>query len=214
MSAPRSSRLRTVGPRMHAVRIGVAVSAALALGGALSGCYPATSSGASGGSSLPAASAPASEAASVPPAPSGTSASASAHVGGAPSSGTVKAASTGCASLVVTAAVKAAVTDAHRAWAHLVHIRPVSGGFYYGRCAGVEYAGSEFRPAPGATTQEKIALQDDGGTMMYYARHAGGPWRHIASSGFEPWLGCTKLPQIPHPLAVLWHDCPEVEEND
>lgn len=213
MSPCRSSRLRPVGLRMRALRIGVAVSA-LAVSGALSACYPLTPSGGSGVSSLPASSAPAADGASVAPAPSTTSAasaSASVHAGTAPS-GTAKVASAGCASLVATETVKATVTDAHRAWAHLIHIQPVPGGFYYGRCGDVEYAGTEFRPSTGATTQEGIALQDDGGTMMYYARRAGGSWRHIASSGFEPWSGCTELPQIPHQLAVLWHDCPEVNE--
>lgn len=116
-----------------------------------------------------------------------------------------------CENLVATAQVKAAVTQAHRAWAHLDHIEPVPGGFYYGRCGHDEYAGTAFEPAPNGTYKDKVALQDDGASTMYYARTGSGSWRHVASSGFGPdAVGCTKLPQIPHQLAVLWRDCPDL----
>ena len=168
----------------------------------------------SGGSTAPTASAPSAASAAVSAAASVAastvpSASPSTPVPAAAAPApTASASAAGCQNLAAGPALKASVTEAHRAWAHLVHIQPVPGGFYYGRCGSVEYAGTQFQPAPNATYNDQVALQDDGGTMMYYARSAGGGWRHVASSGIEPWLGCTKLRAIPHALAVLWHDCP------
>ncbi|HEY6797086.1 MAG TPA: hypothetical protein VI248_20630 [Kineosporiaceae bacterium] len=190
---------------MTTVRTAAAL-ATLTLCALVSACASPPSAGGAGTSPT----APAVAATPAPSAPSSSSPSAPSSPSATVTPVAAPAVASGCENLTVTATVKASVTQAHRVWAHLDHIRPVPGTFYYGRCGAVEYAGTRFEPAPGATYNDGVALQDDGAAMMYYSRTPGGAWRHIATSGVEPTaLGCTKLPQIPHALALLWHDCPQ-----
>jgi hypothetical protein len=110
--------------------------------------------------------------------------------------------------LVVPASVKAAITRVYgaRSVPRLVHIAPVPGTFYYGRCGSVYYAATRFEPTHGATEKEDIAMQDDGAQMQYFSRAAAGGWRHIAHGDEAP-RGCSVIRQIPAQLAQLWDDC-------
>lgn len=114
-----------------------------------------------------------------------------------------------CQSLVVPASVKAAVTQVYgpRSFPWLVHIAPVPGTFYYGRCGSVYYAATRFEPTRGATEKEDIAMQDDGAAMQYFSRAAAEGWRQIAAHGDEAPRGCSAIRQIPAQLAQLWDDC-------
>jgi hypothetical protein len=114
-----------------------------------------------------------------------------------------------CKSLVVSAAVKAAVTDAYRrSQPGLDHITPVKGSFYYGRCGGTYYAASSFMPTPAADEGEQVQLQDDGAAEKYFTKPPNGPWTYVDSDGLprSP-RGCAAIPQIPRDLAALWADC-------
>jgi hypothetical protein len=114
-----------------------------------------------------------------------------------------------CQSLVVPAEVKEAVTDAYRrSQPGLVHITPVKGTFYYGRCAGTYYAGSSFTPAPGAGEDELVQLQDYGAAEKYFTKARNGTWTYVNSDGLpRSTRGCAAIPQIPHALAASWGDC-------
>jgi hypothetical protein len=126
------------------------------------------------------------------------------------SAGSPSASASGsCRSLVVPQAVKDAVTRAYRrSQPGLVHIAPVKGGFYYGTCDGVAYAGTMFMPTAGATLGEQVQLQDEGGVEKYFIKPPNGTWGYAATDGFprSP-RGCAAIPQIPASLAALWADC-------
>jgi hypothetical protein len=110
---------------------------------------------------------------------------------------------------VVAQDVKDAVTQAYRrSQPGLVHITPVKGTFYYGRCDGVFYAGASFTPTAGATENELVQLQDEGGAEKYFTKNRDGAWTFVAGDGLprDP-RGCAALPGIPARLAALWGDC-------
>ncbi|MCQ4081219.1 hypothetical protein NGB36_11560 [Streptomyces sp. RB6PN25] len=115
-----------------------------------------------------------------------------------------------CTSLAVPDSVKQAVTSAygHQAQPNLVHITPVKGTFYYGRCGQVLYAATRFTLTSGATYAEQVALQDDGAAMKYFSAPMHGSWTFVNSDGFPAGSrGCAAIPQIPSQLAALWGDC-------
>ncbi|OIK24031.1 hypothetical protein VT52_028800 [Streptomyces malaysiense] len=107
-------------------------------------------------------------------------------------------------------AVKAEVTAAYGRQSRppLVHIRPRTSTFYYGDCDGTPYAAAMFVPTAGATDAERVASQDEGAVMKYFARAGNGLWTLIASDGLprDP-RGCAAVPQIPSRLAALWAGC-------
>jgi hypothetical protein len=114
-----------------------------------------------------------------------------------------------CQSLVVPQEVKDAVTEAYRqSQTGLTHIAPEKGSFYYGKCDGVSYAGTRFAPTSGATLDERVQLQDDGGAEKYFTKSPNGKWTYVATDGLprSP-RGCAAIPQIPASLAALWADC-------
>ena len=114
-----------------------------------------------------------------------------------------------CSSLVVPKEVKAAVTQAYRrSQPGLVHITPVKGTFYYGRCGGVLYAGAAFTATSGATENELVQLQDEGAAEKYFTKAQAGAWTYAASDGFprSP-RGCAAIAAIPARLSALWGDC-------
>jgi hypothetical protein len=114
-----------------------------------------------------------------------------------------------CRNLLATSTVKQAVTLAHRAYSHLVHIQPEPGAFYYGACAGVQYAAVVFQAGPGAGHAEAVGLQDDGSAMQYYRAQTGAPWQNIASDSLprDP-RGCAAIGDLPAALSTLWAGCP------
>ncbi len=127
----------------------------------------------------------------------------------ASSAPTPSAKGTGCTSLVVSASIKAAVTRAYgmQSRPKLVHIAPVRGSFYFGKCGGTFYAATRFEPTADATLTEQVALQDEGAAMKYFSE-TGSSWRYIASDGVpaSP-RGCAAIHRIPARLAQLWDDC-------
>ncbi|MFE1922119.1 hypothetical protein ACFW91_06050 [Streptomyces asoensis] len=126
-----------------------------------------------------------------------------------PAAGSPSTAAPSCRSLVVPQTVKDAVTLAYRrSQPGLVHLAPVKGTFYYGRCGGVGYAASSFTPTAGAAESELVQLQDEGGAEKYFTEGADGTWTFVATDGFprDP-RGCAAVPEIPAPLAALWGDC-------
>lgn len=152
---------------------------------------------------------------STPAAANSAQASAAAASTGHPGPGAGAASATAradgrCQSLVVPASVKAAITQMYGAQSvpPLVHIAPVPGTFYYGRCGSVFYAAARFEPTHGATEQENIAMQDDGAEMQYFSRAAAGGWRQIAAHmATRAPRGCSVIRQIPAQLTQLWDDC-------
>ncbi|MEY9849354.1 hypothetical protein [Streptacidiphilus sp. MAP5-3] len=110
-----------------------------------------------------------------------------------------------CENLVATAAVKTAVTQAYGAVAHLDHIQPRAGGFLYGGCGGVMYAETRFTPTADATTNEQVALQDEGSSRKYFRLSSAGTWTYLGTGGFPDTGGC--LSQIPSPMATIWNGC-------
>jgi len=119
----------------------------------------------------------------------------------------------GCQNLVATAAVKAAVTSTYGqagtgSGIQLVHIAPAPGVFFYGECGPTFYAATRFVATPGATTDEQVALQDDGAMMKYFSEPSGGAWSLVASQGFPGTQGCGSITQLPAALATLWAGCP------
>jgi hypothetical protein len=114
-----------------------------------------------------------------------------------------------CQSLVVPAEVKEAVTDAYRrSQPGLVHITPVKGSFYYGRCASTYYAASSFTPTPAANEGEQVQLQDYGAAEKYFTKARNGPWTYVNSDGLpRSTRGCAAIPQIPRALTASWADC-------
>ncbi|MFF3334094.1 hypothetical protein ACFYWX_31835 [Streptomyces sp. NPDC002888] len=114
-----------------------------------------------------------------------------------------------CRSLVVPQEVKDAVTLAYRrSQPGLVHIAPVRGTFYYGECDGVFYAGTSFTPTAGATENELVQLQDEGGAEKYFTQAKGGAWTFAAGDGLpRDSRGCAAIGEIPARLAALWGDC-------
>jgi hypothetical protein len=193
------------------------LAAALTLAACGSGPSTATAAGAAR-SAVPAGSAdPAAGASPAGPA-AGTTATGTTTTGttaaGAAGTGTVATGSSGgsgsaCRNLAASATIKQAVTAAHRAYSHLVHIQPEPGAFYYGSCAGVQYAGVVFQAGPGAGQAEAVGLQDDGSAMQYYQAQAGTPWRHVASDSLprDP-RGCAAIGALPAALSTLWAGCP------
>ncbi|MEU8575222.1 hypothetical protein [Streptomyces asoensis] len=126
-----------------------------------------------------------------------------------PSAGSPSTAAPSCRSLVVPQTVKDAVTLAYRrSQPGLVHIAPVKGTFYYGRCGGVRYAATSFTPTAGAAESELVQLQDEGGAEKYFTEAGDGAWTFVATDGFprDP-RGCAAVSEIPAPLAALWGDC-------
>lgn len=114
-----------------------------------------------------------------------------------------------CSSLVVPQQVKDAVTQAYRrSQPGLVHITPVKGTFYYGRCDGVFYAGAAFTATSAATENELVQLQDEGAAEKYFSKTGAGAWTYAASDGFprSP-RGCAAIAAIPAQLSALWGDC-------
>jgi hypothetical protein len=114
-----------------------------------------------------------------------------------------------CRNLLATSTVKQAVTLAQRAYSHLVHIQPEPGAFYYGACAGVQYAAVVFEAGPGAGHAEAVGLQDDGSAMQYYRAQTGAPWQNVASDSLprDP-RGCAAIGDLPAALSTLWAGCP------
>lgn len=139
--------------------------------------------------------------------PSAASSATSSATGSTTGSTTVPPSSTdaGCRNLVATTAVKAEVTQAYQAAAHLYHIQPRAGGFLYGSCGNVTYAETRFTATAQATTDEEVALQDEGSSRKYFSLGSTGTWTYLGTGGFPDTGGC--LGQIPHPLAVIWGDC-------
>lgn len=112
-----------------------------------------------------------------------------------------------------TSAVKTAVTRAYGRMAAppLVHIAPVEGTFYYGKCGEMFYAAARFEPTAGATTAEQVALQDEGAAMKYFTG-TNSRWRYAASdivphSQAIARGGCASIHQIPAALSRLWDGC-------
>jgi hypothetical protein len=111
---------------------------------------------------------------------------------------------------VVPDGVKATVTGAYGSQSvpRLVHIAPVPGTFYYGRCGSVYYAAARFEPTHGVTEKEGIAMQDEGAEMQYFSSAAAGSWRHIAAHmATRAPRGCSVIRQIPAQLARHWDNC-------
>lgn len=118
---------------------------------------------------------------------------------------TATATATACATLVATASVKEAVTHVYQTAAHLEHIQPRPGGFLYGECGGVMYAETRFTPTADATTDEQVALQDEGSSRKYFRLGSAGTWTYLGTGGFPDTGGC--LSQIPYPMATIWNGC-------
>lgn len=115
----------------------------------------------------------------------------------------------GCRNVTVTGEVKTAVTRAYqRGFRRLAHIEPEPRTFFYGRCGTVRYAATRFQPTRGASEDELVGLQDEGGAMKYFRATSGSDWSYIATDGFPPGAGgCGDIRQIPRALAAAWRDC-------
>ncbi|OIJ68324.1 hypothetical protein [Streptomyces mangrovisoli] len=115
----------------------------------------------------------------------------------------------GCRNLPVTTSVKTAVTAAYRrSYPRFVHVRPVAHHFFYGECGATRYAATSFEATAGATTEELVAMQDEGSATKYFRAVSGAGWGYLASDGFPQGpYGCGDIPQIPADLAKAWGDC-------
>jgi hypothetical protein len=188
----------------------------LACAALLAGC---SSTAATQAASSTAATQAASSTPATPAAGSGAnpSAAAAATAGGAGRTSAQQSASGqatggGCTNLTATAAVKAQVTAAYRAMdPGLPPVLPEPGAFYYGTCAGTQYAATTFTlPAGDAKQGDQVAMQDDGSTIKYFTRPAAGSWHYAGSNDVPPApAGCTSTPFVPAQLVGRWHDCPQ-----
>lgn len=144
------------------------------------------------------------------PTPSRTSAApARATTSPTPAGTAASADRSGCHNLTATNAVKAAVTAAYqRSFPRFAHIQPVPGQFFYGQCGGVRYAATRFESTPGATYEQLVSMQDEGGATKYFRSTSAGNWSYVASDGFPRGpQGCGDVPQIPEALAAVWRNC-------
>lgn len=83
--------------------------------------------------------------------------------------------------------------------------------FFYGQCDGVRYAATRFEAAPGATREELVGMQDEGGATKYFRGTSGDNWIHVAGDGFPRGPhGCGDVPHIPERPAAVWGNCPVV----
>ncbi|MET9831807.1 hypothetical protein ABZ078_21465 [Streptomyces sp. NPDC006385] len=115
----------------------------------------------------------------------------------------------GCRNLPVGNDVKAAVTRAYqRSFPRFVHVQPVPDQFFYGQCGGVRYAATRFEPTAGASHEELVGMQDEGGATKYFRGTSVGAWVYIASDGLPRGPhGCGDVPQLPEALASAWANC-------
>ncbi|MFC1420637.1 hypothetical protein [Streptacidiphilus cavernicola] len=112
----------------------------------------------------------------------------------------------GCRNLPATAAAKAVVTAAYQArFPYLTRIETLPGTFYYGVCDGTEYALTQFTPTPGASEQERVAMQDEGSARKFFERTGGAGWRYVSSDTFPATPGCVGA--IPTAIAKAWGNC-------
>lgn len=118
-----------------------------------------------------------------------------------------------CRNLTAGNEVKAAVTEAYRrAFPRFLHIQPVPQQFFYGQCGGVRYAATRFEPTPGATHEELVSMQDEGGATKYFRGTSQGAWTYLTSDGFPRGpRGCGDIAQIPEALSEIWGNCPVVQ---
>jgi hypothetical protein len=83
----------------------------------------------------------------------------------------------------------------------------VPGDTYYGACGSTAYAVGRFMAAPGATLQEQVSFQDNGGGPRFFTETAG-VWKLAGQFPYDQPPSCATFTQLPSALEALWQHCP------